>query len=67
MDVNHFDQNNPVQLLYSIFFRRSQRKYLWLIPSLSLHSLAMPEGGWPNLVEDAFALGWYLYFLFPGT
>lgn len=68
MDVNHFDQNNPVQTLYSIFFKKkkSQKVHFWLIPSLSLHGLAMPEDGWLNSEEDTFALGWYLYFLFPG-
>lgn len=48
MNVNHFDQSNLVHLLYSIFFRKSQREYLWLIHSLSLHALAMRKGGWLN-------------------
>lgn len=48
MNVDHFDQSNPVHLLYSIFFRKSQREYLWLIHSLSRHALAMRKGGWLN-------------------
>lgn len=35
--------------------KKGQRKYLWLIPSLFLHGLAIPEGGWLNLEEDTFA------------
>ena len=43
-----------------------EENIFWLIPSLSLCGLAMPEGGWLNLEEGTFPLCWNLYCLFPG-
>lgn len=64
MNVNPFDQNNPVQSLYSFSLRKSERKYLWLNSSLSLLGLAVPEVGCLSS-EDTFGSGLVSLFSVP--